>query len=428
MRVPLLTLAAVLALNAADERQLALALQAQADFNRVQEAAMPQLQDTAACIQSQASVLPVSAPDERPLILFRKGYCALAGAAIAHDPVQFEVAAASFDQAIEAWPARAVAASKQKLAPPPVPSALRVFEVLSRMERNPAQTPTDAEEAQLAAAVDHPACESAVLKPESCQAAIQLGNLWLGWIAWQRGDSIAAARRFSLAPLSGWSQWTKGRQAFRAGDYQTAAARYGEAVDLWRNAELDSVRQVIQLLNPLPDSAGMLTEFGEAQLLAGNAPAALATLDAAVKVDSSKARAIYLRGRARAAAGQTDAAMEDYNLASRTAFAAAAGRSSGEAHLYRGILLYRSKDWPRAEDEFADALNFDIPAAMKSDATAWRHLAAVASGSCGASRAYLEQSLAAVSPDFPKDDARSALAACGAAGSAGPPVAWNVLK
>jgi len=54
---------------------------------------------------------------------------------------------------------------------------------------------------------------------------------------------------------------------------------------------------------------------------------------------------------------------------------------------------------------------------MKSDAAAWRHLAAVASGSCSASREYLERSLAAVSPDFPKDDARSALAACRAAGT-----------
>jgi tetratricopeptide (TPR) repeat protein len=292
------------------------------------------------------------------------------------------------------------------------------------MERNPAELPTDAEEAQLAAAVDHPACASVVLKPDSCQGAIQLGNLWLGWIAWRRGDSITAARLFSSGPISGWPHWMEGQQAFRAGDYKVAAARYGEAFDLWR----EPARQVVQLLNPLPDTAPMLTEFGEAQLLAGNAPAALATLDAAVKADSASARAIYLRGRAREAAGQADAAMGDYNLASRTAFAAAAGRSSGEAHLYRGILLYRSKDWPRAEDEFADALNFDIPAAMKSDATAWRHLAAVASGSCGASRAYLEQSLAAVSPDFPKDDARSALAACGAAGSAGSPLAWSVLK
>src|SRR5580704_4765278 len=107
MRVPILTLVAVFALQAADERQLALALQAQTDFDRVEAAVMPQPHDTEACIQSQASVLPVATSDERPLILFRKGYCALAEAAIERDSTQFAAAAASFEQAIEAWPARA---------------------------------------------------------------------------------------------------------------------------------------------------------------------------------------------------------------------------------------------------------------------------------------------------------------------------------
>jgi len=115
-------------------------------------------------------------------------------------------------------------------------------------------------------------------------------------------------------------------------------------------------------------------------------------------------------------------------LASRTAFAAAPGKPSGEAHFYRGILLYRRADWPRAEDEFADALNFDIPAAMRSDASAWRNLAAVVGGSCGASRGSLERSLTTVSPDFPKDDARLALAACVTAGSASADASWHRLK
>jgi tetratricopeptide (TPR) repeat protein len=421
MRVPILTLAAVLVLQAADDRQLALALQAQSDFDRVEAEATAQPRDTAACIQSQAAFLPVAAPEERSLILFRKGYCALASAAIAQDPTQFSDAAVSFEQAIETWPARVAAASKQHLPPPQVPSALRVFSAVSRLEQNAPVGVIDTHEAQLAAAVDHPTCAAVVMAPDSCQAAVQLGNLWLGWIALQRGDSIAAARRFAGATLTGWPQWLDGRQAFGAGDYQKAASRYGEAIDIWRKAERDQTLPTMQRLNPRPDMAATLTAFGEAQLLAGNATEAIETLTAAMKADPSKARPVYLRARAKGAAGHADSALADYNLASRTAFAAAAGRSSGEAHLYQGILLYQRKDWPRAEDEFADALNFDIPAAMKSDATAWRHLAAVASGSCGASREYLERSLAAVSPDFPKDDAQSAMAACAAAGS--PPAA-----
>jgi tetratricopeptide (TPR) repeat protein len=417
MRVLILTLMAFIALQAADERQLALALQAQADFDRVQAAAVPQPRDAAACIQSQASVLPVAAPEERPLILFRKGYCALAEAATGQDSAQFAAAAASFEQAIEAWPARAAVAAKQKLPPLPVPSALRVYAVVSRMKQNAAPAPFDAQETQLAAAVDRPACESVVMPPDSCQTAIQLGNLWLGWIALQRGDAIAAARRFSGAQFSGWPQWVEGEEAFRDRDYRKAASRYGEAVEVWRKAERAQALPLIQRLNPRPDLTAVPADLGEAQLLSGDARAAIENFDAAVKADPSKARTIYLRARAKEAAGQADAALADYNLASRTAFAASAGRSSGEAHLYQGILLYQRKDWPRAEDEFADALNFDIPVAMKSDAAAWRFLAAVASGSCGESRGYLERSLAAVSPDFPKDNARLALAACGAAGT-----------
>src|ERR1700735_1366119 len=138
MRVPILTFVAVFALQAADDRQLALALQAQADFDRVEAAVAAQPRDAAACIQSQASALPVAAPEERTLILFRKGYCALAEAAVGQDSTQFADAATSFEQAIEAWPARAATASKQKLPPPPVPSALRVFAAVSRMEQNAA--------------------------------------------------------------------------------------------------------------------------------------------------------------------------------------------------------------------------------------------------------------------------------------------------
>jgi Tfp pilus assembly protein PilF len=197
---------------------------------------------------------------------------------------------------------------------------------------------------------------------------------------------------------------------------------------VWRKAGREQALPLVQRLSPRPDMAAISVDLGEAQLLSGDARAAIENFDAAVKADPSKARPIYLRARAKEAAGQADAALADYNLASRTAFAAGAGQSSGEAHLYQGILFYQRKDWPRAEDEFADALNFDIPAAMKSDAAAWRHLAAVASGSCGASREYLERSLAAVSPDFPKGEAQSALAACGAAGASGSAAGGNAHK
>jgi hypothetical protein len=64
-------------------------------------------------------------------------------------------------------------------------------------------------------------------------------------------------------------------------------------------------------------------------------------------------------------------------------------------------------------------LNFAIPDNLRSDAAAWRHLAAVAGGSCAAEREYLESSLAAVSPYFPKQEARAAAASCASSGAPG---------
>ena len=421
MRVAILTLSAISILTSnlsgADERKLALALTAQADFDRVETAIAPQLHDTATCIQSQAAVLPVATPEERSLILFHKGFCTLIGAALAHDSGQFEDAAVTFDQATEAWQSRAAAASK-KTPPLPIPSALRVFGAVSRLEQSPPSSSFDAQEAQLKSAVDQPACQPVLMASDSCLAATRLGSSWLGWIAFRRGDPYAATRWFTAARSLGWLAWIQGLQALDAGDSQKAATLYRGAVNSWRKIQQDPAAPLVDRLSPRPDMAAMLTDLGSAQLLSRDAAAAIETLDAAVKADPSKPRAIYLRARAKEAAGQADAALADYNLASRTAFAASPGKSSGEAHFYQGILLYRRKDLPRAEDEFSSALNFDMPASMKADAAAWRHLAAVADGSCGASRAQLERSLAAVSTDFPAGDARSALASCPATGSA----------
>ena len=131
-----------------------------------------------------------------------------------------------------------------------------------------------------------------------------------------------------------------------------------------------------------------------------------------MKLAPGMARAYYLRGRARELSGQPDAALADYNLASRTAFAQANDLASGEAHLYRGILYYRRKDYARAETEFSSALNFNIQPGLRADASAWRYLAAVSGGACQASRESLARALATVSPFFPKQDAAGAMAAC----------------
>jgi len=360
-------------LAAGDDRRLALLLDAQAAFTKVELAPAPALADASACVQTQAAALSVALPAEESDLQFRQGYCQLALAAVTRAPAAFADAAAELDRAgiaMLAWLARRAG----QIAAPP-------------------------------------AWDLSAPCPQPCQALLPTANLWLGWLAWRAGNRDAAAARFSANPGSGWSAYAAAVGAFDAGRYPEAAARYGETLDVWtRGQNLANPPLALRLAPPV-DIPQLLTDLGGAQILAGQPAAAVPTLDRALE-SAQTARAYFLRARAKELSGQPEAALADYNLATRAAFADATGAASGEAHLYRGILYYRRKDYLRAEDEFSSALSFEIPPALRPDASAWRHLSAVASGSCGASRQFLEQSLATVSPYFPKAEAQALAAAC----------------
>lgn len=420
-------------LAAADEMRLALMLRAQSEFDRVELAGVAQLADAAACVQSQAAALAVASPSEASLLHYRKGFCLLAEAAVTHRPEQYREAAAEFDSAIEAWPVRLPAGNARNAVAEPVSPGLRVLAAIARLEAAPAPAGPDAalEQAQteLASSVTSPVCSSNVMGPAFCQQVVQKGREWLGWMALERSDAagnwsssgiaLSEAVRDSTGSTDGWADWTAGRQAFASGSYPAAVEHYQAAISRWEAERHESAPTILETISPHPDFAAALADLGGAEFLAGNSSAAVATLDRAVHEDASRARPLYLRARAREAGGDTAGALTDYNLASRAAFASAKDLASGEAHFYRGILLYRRKDAARAEDEFASALNFEIPAALRADAQAWRHLAAVASGSCGASRGYLERSLASVSPYFPKAEALALVQSCPAATARG---------
>ena len=64
----LLLLGIAPALFGADEQELALAIRAQSDFERVELPRVPQLQDTARCTQSQAAVLSVAPRAEMAIL------------------------------------------------------------------------------------------------------------------------------------------------------------------------------------------------------------------------------------------------------------------------------------------------------------------------------------------------------------------------
>ena len=188
--------------------------------------------------------------------------------------------------------------------------------------------------------------------------------------------------------------------------------QYAAAIEQWKRVWQGDGPTLWQALGPRPRIPIALADLGAARMLAGDLPGAITTLDASLQADPKNSHALFLRARAKELAGRKDDALADYNLASRTAFAEARDLASGDAHLYRGILLFRRQDFVAAEQEFANSLNFDMTESLRPDARAWRQYAAVAQGSCGAARDSLTQALAAVSPYFPREEARAAAAAC----------------
>ena len=345
--------------------------------------------------------------DETPLVYYRKGYCALMAAALSENAAGFLDAAAAFDQAVSTWPGRVKPV--KGVAPETGPSVLMALSGIARLEAG-AEDGGTRDDMVVGAARN--TCSRELMTAELCQAVFRSGREWLGWMALRHDGVEEAARYLADQPDSFWTHWAKGKRAFAEGRFRDAAIEYGASLELWRNRQARWRSDWMARLGPQPRMGAALTDLGGARLLAGETAAAISTLDAALDAEPRNARACYLRARAKEQAGQAEAASADYGLAVRTAFAGAADLVSGEAHLYRGILLYRRKDFSRAEDEFASALNAGISADMRADAVAWRHMAAVAGGACSVSLGLLGESLASVSPYFPKADARSLAASC----------------
>jgi tetratricopeptide (TPR) repeat protein len=401
MRLWLPALLAVCLAAAADDRQLALELRAQSDFERAQSPAVSDLAAAARCVQSEAAVLAVAPASGQPLHHYRKGYCTFAGG----DPAG---AAAEFDKAIAAWSA----SLHKDLPEEPVSPALRALDVIAHLRAATGSAALDESEQALVAALAHPACTSALMSVADCQADLSTGREWLGWIDFRRDNLFAAAREFSQGSNLAWQQWVASRRAFDNRDYTQASAAGSRAIEEWDRQRGQPAPSFNDRIRPQPEMGEALTDLGGARFLAGDAPAAIRTLDRAVKTAPEIARAYYLRAQAKERLGQQEAALADYNLAARTAFAGARDLNSGEAHLYRGILYYRRKDFQRAEDEFSSAMNFNIPPSLRGDAAAWRYLAAVSAGSCESSRGSLAHALASASPYFPRQEAFTAMSAC----------------
>jgi len=396
-------------LFAADRPQAALELRAQSDFDRVAWSIPTQIQDAQHCIQSQVAAISISAPAGLAPLYFREGFCRLAEATVTRNPGDFQEAAAALRKSIDWWP-DAVGRLPKNYEMPPVPAGLRVLAAVARLQTPPDAATVDQAKVEISAGIESATCISVIMPANLCQMILGVGREWLGWAALQRDDLFEASRQFSEQPDRGWALWTAGLAASGKGNELEARAQFRQARDTWKRAQNELV-SVVARLAPKPDMPRFLLRLGSTEILTGDVATAVTTLDAAVKADPNLVRAIYLRARAEELSGKNEQALADYSLASRTAFANAQDLASGEAHLYRGIQFYRRKDYSHAEDEFASALNFAIAPDLIHDAEAWRHMAALAGGSCG-SRALLEELLAQCSPYFPKPEARALAAAC----------------
>lgn len=388
----------------ANDASLALALRAQSDFDRVELAPFPDVQDTSRCAQSEAQFLPLTPPQDVALVRFRKGYCEILNAAATGSRSGFVQAAGDFANAMVAWGARGTE---------PMPSGLAVLSVIARLEAQPDPAVLSDIKAGLDQAIHKPACPANLMSARLCRELIDTGQLWRGWLALREEDLGAAARMFARFPGLGWNAWIAGRQALEGRRYPIAAEEFGKAVEAWKNARKYPLAGSIHILGPKPDLGEGLHELGSAQYLAGLYQAAVATLDAVVKARPEDARALFIRGLAKAAVGQPEAALQDYQLASRAAFAnPGLPFAAGQAHFYRGVWLMARKNYEQAEDEFASALNFGPGPALRPDVAAWRQMAAMAAGSC-ASAPHLKASLGKASDFFPRRKAEALFARCG---------------
>ncbi|MCL4402891.1 MAG: hypothetical protein M1436_09555, partial [Acidobacteria bacterium] len=361
-------------------------------------APVPNLPDTLACVQSQAALLPVAPPSELAQIRYRKGYCALSGATVTKNPADYREAAREFDKAVEAMPAGGTA-----------PSGLRTLAAIAHLRAGETDDPRV--KAELASAMGQAACASGAISAETCRALAGAGRLWLGWLAAWNGKLAEAAELFKPFPDSGWDSWVAGLRATATRHPAEAAGALERAVQIWIRDEKYPKPGFVARILPVPDLAEAQYQLGAARFLARDYAAAIQSLDGAIRARPDDARAIYLRGQAKEMLGQP--ALVDYELASRVAFASTRSPAAGgQAHFYRGVWLFGRRQYDLAEEQFASALNFGPGEALRPDVAAWWRMAAVASGACQASAAYLEQALHSVSDFFPKPQAESLLHSC----------------
>lgn len=404
LRFGVFTYALILAWPGRATDDLAVLSRAVSDYERVDLSSRPNLKDAIACIQSQAALLPASRPDQQYLAHFRKGVCELVAGRLrsGENTKELKDAVGDFQQAISKWPAVATGTTEV------VTGALRTALTVARLHASGEQADFESAATDFEAILARPSCPGTLLMSMSaCERYVDLGRLWLGWIRYRQGRLSDAERLLERSPNSVWYHRVVALRAFEA-------ERYPDAVWWFEKAVADPAPAgVLGVLAPAVDTQVLQFDLGRSRLYAGKTAEAMAPLNAAIKTNPQNAQALFLRGRAREMLGEPREAQTDFELASRTAFANVnVPFESGYAHYYRGVSLFRRKDFQRAENEFSSALNFEIAETAKADVQGWRSMAAVAGGACEASSGALREAIPRTSPVFPKLEATQLLDSC----------------
>ncbi len=372
--------------------------------------AIPEMDETTACVESNAAALALVKADERFLIYYRKGYCELFGALSTEASRGFQAAAQDFTETIANWPKKAGATP---------PRGLRGLIAIAHIEQGRMADSYPDIERDLSQVVNNPGCSPTPLMAVSfCNAVVDTARTWLGWLSYIKNDFPKAA--FLLEPLlqrsppTPWATWIAGRMAQRTKDQAAqAAALYEQTLERWSAAEKSRNPDVVTMLGPKLDTSSVHYHLGLADYSRQLYDAAVKQFDACLKESPKNSYAIFLRGRAKEALKLDGAAVEDYAQAAQMAHENNdAGWNVGQAHYYRGVLLFRSKDFLRAESEFSNALKSRLGDIPPQDAAAWKALAAVSGSGCRLSVDQLEAAANAATSNFPKASAAGVIFDC----------------
>ncbi len=363
---------------------------------------MPALQDVMQCMQTHAALLPLVRTDQRYLVHYRRGYCALFGAVVTKDAADYQEAAREFTQAWEGWPARMQTVS----------SGLLALVGIARIGNGASAAPPEALRVLETAAAQAECSQTALMRASFCGELVETARVWLGYEAY-RADRLAdALRLFQAAPGSTWSVWAAGRQAWVERRWPQSVALMQSAIDAWTKANQNSSPGTLTLFGPKPDLGRCYYELATALFRMEEYKRALVALNEALERNPSNSFAVFLRARSKDALAESGAAA-DYLRSAKLADQTKDGSwAVGQAYYYRGLLLYREKRYTEAVQALELAPKNGLGELSRQTVTAWTSLAEVAGGDCEKAGELTDANQELKASGFPVAEAQAFVTEC----------------